>query len=88
LTVTRHARIVEHEIQAHFVPRGNTSLNTHRNKDEHRKKDDLLFSVPVLLLSNYETSVFPVIPKVTNFAEKNENKPSIASSFKTLLTYS
>lgn len=59
---TGRARIVAHEIQAHLVPRGNTSLNTHRNKDERRKKDDLLFSVPVLLLSIYETTVFPIIP--------------------------
>lgn len=51
----RYARIVEHEIQAHLVPRGDTSLNIHRIKNKHRF---------VLLLSFNETCFFfPVMPK-------------------------
>ena len=72
----RHARIVEHEIQAHLVPRGDTSLNVHRNKDKHRF---------VFLLSfNEANSFFLFMPKVAKFAE-NEIKTT-SPSFQVLST--
>ena len=65
----RHARIVEHEIQTHLVPRGDTSLNIHRNKGKHRKTD-----------TGNLFSYFRLMKQICK--KRNENNPSIVSSFK------